>query len=390
MEVKIGKNPKAKTVTIINWGNVHFDAVVRKDSKCGSGLTVTDKILKQNGGELRRVINDNSDSAEVKELRDKVRILEKEKIEFTKAKNKMQIQFSKMEDKVREAEEKDVLENVKKNKKTELEKLKENNKTYANVTKNDEKIDAENETNDCGMTVERKCDRCTKSFKTSEVFNNHLCLEDEGDGVGDVHNMDTNEKDESCGDDGYKEFNCEECDFKTDTEMKLKRHHNQKHEDGYEEFNCEECDFQADTERRLKRHQNQKHVEKAMECNLCDDVFQRKHELNRHISMKHPSERICRFFLEDRCKFEDECIFKHERKSLANFKCNICGEVFKLKNEMMMHRKNGHLDRLIPCRNYFKKQCDFDDNECWYRHTVLKKRASEQDFQEVERKRQRA
>lgn len=148
-------------------------------------------------------------------------------------------------------------------------------------------------------------------------------------------------------------------------------------EDDFMEYNCKLCSFQTDTKMRISRHMQRIHRSKPTQekCESCGDEFSNKTELNKHIASKHPKMRICRFYLEKRCRYGDEdCFYLHERKAENNFNCNMCGKDFDMKTDMMMHRKNDHLDRLIPCRNFFKDKniCQFEDDECWYRHELSK------------------
>ena len=160
-------------------------------------------------------------------------------------------------------------------------------------------------------------------------------------------------------------------------------------EDGAQ-YNCELCDFQSGNERRMLRHTLRKHTKsKAIICETCGEEFKINSELNIHIAQRHPSLRVCRFFLEDRCYFVDNCIYKHERRDDVNYVCNICGEKFKMKRDLMFHRKNKHTENLMPCRLFFKDKCMYGDT-CWFRHLLVKNKQSKSlDFQEESLKKEK-
>ena len=51
-----------------------------------------------------------------------------------------------------------------------------------------------------------------------------------------------------------------------------------------------------------------------------------------------------------------------------NYTCNLCGESFSAKWEMMAHRKEKHLSRVGPCKYYMRGACELDAKTCWFRH----------------------
>ena len=64
------------------------------------------------------------------------------------------------------------------------------------------------------------------------------------------------------------------------------------------------------------------------------------------------------------------CWDKHEKqtdntpKTGEKSECHTCKQTFKTKNEMMLHRKKQHTDRVKPCR----EQDNCTRKTCWYTH----------------------
>ena len=139
------------------------------------------------------------------------------------------------------------------------------------------------------------------------------------------------------------------------------------------QYNCNDCAFQSTTQNRLRRHKSRIHIKKSpleYECDTCKEKLADRSALLKHISQDHPNLRLCRFYLENRCIFGDKCIFKHERRAVVNFTCNVCEYEFRLKSDLMYHRKKDHPQIMMPCRKYFNDNCTIEEQVCWYRHTL--------------------
>ena len=94
--VQIGDIPMAKTVTIVNWNNSHFDAVVGEDTKEGKDQTVSDILAKGNVKDLKKLIMVDTDSEAVVELKTNIKKLENEKKLRVSQEMKVQEQYSEM------------------------------------------------------------------------------------------------------------------------------------------------------------------------------------------------------------------------------------------------------------------------------------------------------
>ena len=78
--------------------------------------------------------------------------------------------------------------------------------------------------------------------------------------------------------------------------------------------------------------------------------------------------KTCWNFESNRCPFaEDLCWFRHTNLELPQEKydCKFCGEVFKTKNDLQIHKKTKHSETVPYCTNdkYWYRQ-----EMCWFRH----------------------
>ena len=89
-------------------------------------------------------------------------------------------------------------------------------------------------------------------------------------------------------------------------------------------------------------HQNDNHID----CNFCGDKFETKKILMKHKKrVDREKVALCWNFSAGKCDFgNDSCWFNHSKNSEVseNFKCKICGQVFKTKNESHYHQKREH------------------------------------------------
>ena len=148
-----------------------------------------------------------------------------------------------------------------------------------------------------------------------------------------------------------------------------------------EDWNCVECFFQGSSSIELTKHINVTHkkpdeqLSGTLKCNDCKEQFSSKWSLMNHRKEHHPSENICKYYLQNNCKFtEDVCWFKHnvdKNNSLNNAQsvtCYICKETFKTKNEMMKHRREFHAAVVRTCTKYKTNSCRFSSENCWFLH----------------------
>ena len=47
-----------------------------------------------------------------------------------------------------------------------------------------------------------------------------------------------------------------------------------------------------------------------------------------------------------------------------NESCHYCTQLFKTKRDVMLHSKKWHKEKVKPCRNFLRGQCDYTEIEC--------------------------
>ena len=198
---------------------------------------------------------------------------------------------------------------------------------------------------------------------------------------------------------------CTVCnkEFKTQEEIKTHKEeeHGGKNVVDVEYFSCMDCPFQDPDKNVFFNHrkihttstltskgEQQRHVQpsKNFICRNCKDSFINKRLLMNHRRDIHPfSRRQCRYDLEDSCSYPaEECWYRHSTdrqengaqtpgidrylsKSLVKYKCHECSEEFRVKNDMMIHKKNIHPETCMPCEQFAAGKCT-REKECWYLH----------------------
>ena len=179
---------------------------------------------------------------------------------------------------------------------------------------------------------------------------------------------------------GYK---CEKCKEIFTTEVQFENHmktdHNEEVKIKTKQYNCEDCPFQGENGVELKKHvQRTSHnpSECTEECYTCKKEFVSYWHLMNHRRTEHPSNKLCRYFQDESCRFDAEtCWYKHENKvkpdsgKLSNTcKCTECEHIFSDKGNLMKHMKTDH-PKIVPmCRNFLQGNCNLSDNSCWFNH----------------------
>jgi DNA-directed RNA polymerase subunit RPC12/RpoP len=93
-------------------------------------------------------------------------------------------------------------------------------------------------------------------------------------------------------------------------------------------------------------------------CNICGQTFEAKWEVVAHRKKNHLSTlRKCKYFIAGHCSFgENLCWFKHDEndnsfpQTITEYKCGICGNKYDYKKEFMQHRKREHINYVSECR----------------------------------------
>jgi hypothetical protein len=59
-------------------------------------------------------------------------------------------------------------------------------------------------------------------------------------------------------------------------------------------------------------------------------------------------------------------------QTLTEYKCGLCGNIFKTKKEFMQHRKNQHISYVSECRENQNGCCRLSGQDCWFKHSDKK------------------
>ena len=163
------------------------------------------------------------------------------------------------------------------------------------------------------------------------------------------------------------------CEFQCNSKKNMNDHNIEiSGEDG--DFNCKYCPFQGNNNKVLSNHLDNAH---QMRCHNCGKIFKTKNELMIHRKSHHPDKiRICRYIENGYCTFGRECWYNHSQEntggsnqsSVENYRCTNCEDVFTSRSNMMNHRKNVHSNTIPKCRDYEKGNCTRSDQNCWYIH----------------------
>ena len=133
-------------------------------------------------------------------------------------------------------------------------------------------------------------------------------------------------------------------------------------------YYCGECDYVADCIHDFTDHS---HDEFEFTCYYCEGTFETKLLVMNHTKIYHFEQvQHCINFLQDSCSFGDDCWFRHDdsfKSSSESFKCNFCDSTFKLKWQLMTHKKNEHMQMVARCSKE-QNGCTFGSKKCWFLH----------------------
>ena len=166
---------------------------------------------------------------------------------------------------------------------------------------------------------EFKCDTCKKEFSLEENLKMHY----------NVHL-------------GKKNFSCYICQREYFTRSGLNHHLKQVH--GNEKLvKCSKCDFVGKTRYDVETHHKLDHVESSLKCDPCNQQFQNKQDLKKHIMDYHSGGRpfsctVC----SHRSKSQSKLNIHMRQHSLNKIhSCKHCGQKFAFKNSLTKHLSKG-------------------------------------------------
>ena len=143
-------------------------------------------------------------------------------------------------------------------------------------------------------------------------------------------------------------------------------------------YTCAECDYESECVHCFSDHDHDQHDEDEEEtdipnfhCYYCDETFSSKMNVMNHTKLYHVAQsKHCINSLEGTCRYDDRCWFLHDEKvkqSNPKFNCNYCDSSFRLKSQLMLHKKIIHIDKVSKCSNE-DKCCKFGSDKCWFIH----------------------
>ena len=137
---------------------------------------------------------------------------------------------------------------------------------------------------------------------------------------------------------------------------------------------CEECGYQASNLVDLGSHvfefHRQEYWNETFNCSFCDLSYPCKEDLMIHRKKKHTEKvPLCRHLSEGHCHFKN-CWYRHEeiRNASSDITCGFCGKKFKNKTDLMKHVKMKHQTMVRKCKDFKEGNC-FYKERCWYDHS---------------------
>ena len=174
--------------------------------------------------------------------------------------------------------------------------------------------------------------------------------------MGRIHGWPGDEKtddmDISCESQGVRY--CVICDYEAEDMYDLEGHHWAEHEDvdvvDHDRRSLEGKDSKNESVKCANIHQSIHPNYNHIDCNFCGQKFESQKLLMEHKKKVHIKKvASCWNFSAGKCEFgDDSCWFSHS-KNIEHFKCNICGLVFKTKNETHYHQKREHVRSIPKC-----------------------------------------
>ena len=77
------------------------------------------------------------------------------------------------------------------------------------------------------------------------------------------------------------------------------------------------------------------------------------------------------------CYFDDQtCWFNHtlKRKTFSTpFQCKACDKTFTIRSHYLKHNKQNHPNSVPTCKNIIDGKCKFGDGNCWFMHENIEK-----------------
>ena len=168
-----------------------------------------------------------------------------------------------------------------------------------------------------------------------------------------------------------KNVQCELCDFSVETSLLLTKHKTEKHPAEMIEHLLKENQKLNDKIRQMTMVNNQKEFAFSEKCDLCEEEFTLKLNLNEHKKECHKPASQTKFVDAKRTAKRpspvnsNQDIQKKFRFSSVH-NCDICGEIFNTSSLLQNHTQSCHMeseaDLLRDIKQYNCDDCDFQAN----------------------------
>ena len=202
--------------------------------------------------------------------------------------------------------------------------------------------------------IDHECDFCKKEFELKADLDKHLDVDHQGE----------------------NKFSCSECEFKSNHDRHMVRHHSLKHEgktmrngnyvcadcntefkqyrhmlehkktkhDGVK-YPCDQCDYQAPWPSQVKTHKMTVHEGFKFECEQCDWTSNNKSSVSNHILTKHKNKRPkcpeCSVELTSRGGLKVHILAKHTLVQPKK-KCELCDFQYVFARKLAIHNLKVH------------------------------------------------
>jgi hypothetical protein len=118
---------------------------------------------------------------------------------------------------------------------------------------------------------------------------------------------------------------------------------------------CIECEYPAEDLYDLGEHMYEIHAEEnsdyTISCYYCGNNLKSKDNLMVHRKKDHVEKvRLCKFFAKGHCERAGDCWFRHDKTTEKEFKCSVCDKIFEARYDFMHHRRNEHPEIVPECK----------------------------------------
>ena len=217
------------------------------------------------------------------------------------------------------------------------------------------------------------CNQCNKLFGTRSSLITHLITHGEN-----INNKKKTIKTHMFSDSIKSEKQCNECDYTTKYQHRLKNHIRIYH-DGVR-FECNQCDKVYKIAKQLQKHETSDHERNLIQCEKCKFKPCSQEKMEKHTKEQHGMNNICVLCKKEyssslslfdhwknihskakvvcqKCDFETNSaarLGRHVNRYHTINKCDKCDHISATLNCLKIHQSNKHEGKRFKC-----DQCDY-------------------------------